>query len=143
MKIKELFTVPEHSPSGDVALLVVRVLPGLAFMAHGWPKIQNPFGWQGANAFAPPIFQALAAVSEFGGGLAWTLGLLTPAACLGILSTMCVAFYHHTFRKGDPLIANGGASSELSRAYFSIALVLLAVGPGKFSIDRKLFGRRS
>ena len=57
---------------------------------HGWSKIQNPFGWmQGAPV--PGFLQALAALSEFGGGLALIVGLLTPFACLGIMSTMFVA----------------------------------------------------
>ena len=144
MNIRDLFTMPKHSTFGDVALLLLRVVAGVAFMLHGWGKIQNPFGWMGPDAFAPGVFQALAAVSEFGGGLALVLGLLTPLASLGIASTMAVAFYVHAVVRADPFVAKGGGSSyELAVLYFCIAVLLIALGPGRLSLDRALFGPRS
>lgn len=143
MTAKRLWSVPEHSTFADTALLLTRVVAGLAFAMHGWPKIHNPFGWMGPDGFAPSIFQALAAVSEFGGGLAWVLGLLTPLAALGVACTMAVAFSMHTFMRGDPFVSmTGGPTSELAAVYFCIALLLLAMGPGRFSLDRALFGSR-
>lgn len=125
-----------------MALLLIRLVVGLAFMMHGWSKIQNPFGWMGPAAFAPGVLQALAAISEFGGGLAWILGLLTPLAGLGIASTMAVAFSTHTFVRGDAFVSRTGPTSELAAVYFCIAVLLIAMGPGRFSLDRKLFGIR-
>ena len=142
MNIRHYFSVPEHPTFADAALLLLRVVAGLAFMLHGWGKIKNPFGWMGPDAFAPGVFQALAAVAEFGGGLAWVLGLLTPLASLGIASTMAVAFYMHAIMRGDPFVSTGGSSYELAAVYFCIAVVLIAVGPGRLSLDRGLFGRR-
>ena len=143
MSITKLFSVPEHSTFADLALLLIRVVAGLAFMLHGWGKIQNPFGWMGPDGFAPGIFQALAALSEFGGGLAWILGLLTPLASLGIACTMAVAFSFHAIVRGDPFVSmTGGPSFELAAVYFCIALLLIAMGPGRLSVDRKLFGPR-
>jgi putative oxidoreductase len=143
MKIRRFITVSRHSAFVDVRLLLIRVVAGLAFTIHGWGKIQNPFGWMGPDGFAPGIFQALAAIAEFGGGLAWILGLLTPLASLGILSTMAVAFSFHAFMRGDPFVSmTGGPSSELAALYFSIALLLFATGSGRFSLDRTLFGPR-
>jgi putative oxidoreductase len=143
MNIKKFFTVSAHSTFADVALLLIRVVAGLAFMMHGWSKIQNPFGWMGPDGFAPGIFQALAAISEFGGGLVWIMGLLTPLASLGIVSTMAVAFSYHAFMRGDPFVSmTGGPASELAALYFSVALLLFAMGPGRLSLDRKIFGSR-
>ncbi len=143
MDIRRFFTVPEHPALAHVALLLIRVAAGAAFMMHGWPKIRSPLGWMGPGGFAPGVFQALAAISEFGGGLAWILGLLTPLASLGIAFTMAVAFSTHTFVRGDPFVSlTGGPASELAAIYFCIALLLLAMGPGRFSLDRKLFGPR-
>jgi putative oxidoreductase len=141
--MRRMLSVPEHPAFADIALLLVRVVGGLAFMLHGWSKIQHPFGWMGPDAFAPGFFQALAARSEFGGGLAWILGLLTPLASLGIASTMTVAFSFHAFMRGDPFVAKGpGPSYELAVIYLSIALLLLALGPGRLSLDRTIFGKR-
>jgi len=143
MRITRVFSVPDHSSFADLALLFLRVVAGVAFMLHGWGKIQNPFAWMGPDGFAPGILQALAAVSEFGGGLAWILGLLTPLASLGIASTMAVAFSFHAVVRGDPFVSmTGGPSFELAAVYFCIALLLIAAGPGRVSLDRSLFGPR-
>jgi putative oxidoreductase len=141
MDIKRFFAVPEQTMPACTALLLLRVVVGLAFMFHGWGKIQNPFGWMGEDSWAPGILQALAALSEFGGGLAWVLGLLTPLASLGVASTMLVATFTHAIVKGDPFVGRGG-SYELALVYLCIAMVILAAGPGAISIDRKLFGLR-
>ncbi len=143
MDFKRHFTVPDHTALANVSLLLIRVVGGVAFMLHGWGKIQNPFGWMGPDAFAPGFFQALAALAEFGGGLAWILGLLTPLASLGIAATMGVAFFYHAVMRGDPFVASGGGGSyELAAVYFCIAVLLIAVGPGRLSLDRTIFGGR-
>ncbi len=97
----------------------------------------------GPEGFAPGVLQALAALSEFGGGLAWVFGLLTRLASLGVASTMVVAFSTHAFLRGDPFVSKtGGPSFELAAVYLCIALLLIALGPGRISLDRKVFGPR-
>ena len=113
---------------------------GLAFILHGWPKIQNPFGWMGSDAFAPGPLQALAALSEFGGGICLILGFLMPLASLGIACTMAVGVYMHAIMMDDPFVSGGGSSYELAGIYFCLCLVFLALGPGRFSLDKKVFG---
>ena len=140
MKLKKLFSVTSYSFCADTTLLVMRVVAGLAFVLHGWPKIQNPFGWMGPDAFAPGPMQALAALSEFGGGLCLILGLLIPLASLGIGFTMVVAVGMHALLRGDPFVSPGGASYELAAIYLCVCLVFLAIGPGRFSADKKIFG---
>lgn len=143
MTIRRMFTVREHRTPVDGALLLLRLVAGLAFMFHGWGKIQNPFGWMGSDGFAPGFLQGLAALSEFGGGLAWMIGLAMPLASLGIAATMAVAATYHVAFRGDPFVAMGGGPSfELAAVYLCLALLLLAAGPGRFSLDRLLFGRR-
>lgn len=126
----------------SVTLLVLRLIGGTAFILHGWGKIQNPFGWMGEASAVPGIFQFLAALSEFGGGIAWILGLVMPLASLGLFFTMVVATLMHAVLKGDPFVNPGGPSYELALVYLGIALVFLAMGPGKLSVDAKLFGER-
>jgi putative oxidoreductase len=56
---------------------------------------------------------------------------------------MAVAFYVHAVMRGDPFVpSGGGASYELALVYFCIALLLIALGPGRMSLDRMLFGTR-
>lgn len=143
MDLKRALGASGHSTFASFSLLLLRLVTGLAFMFHGWPKIQNPFGWAGPDAAIPGFLLGLAALSEFGGGLAWILGLLTPLASLGIGITMAVAVSFHAFARGDPFVSlTGGSSYELAAAYLCVALLLLAAGPGRFSIDRKAFGSR-
>lgn len=139
---KCLQTVP-HSQWGSIALLLVRLVVGLAFVFHGWGKIQNPMGWMGPDAPVPGFLQLLAAVSEFGGGIAWILGLLMPIASAGIAVTMLVATSMHMFVMKDPFVSKGGTGSyELALVYLTIAILFLVMGPGKFSADNKVFGSR-
>ncbi len=66
-----------------------------------------------------------------------------PAAFLCEEDTRAVAFSLHAVVRGDPFVAmSGGPSSELAAVYFTIALLLIAMGPGRVSLDRKLFGPR-
>src|SRR4051812_4305164 len=101
-------------------LLVLRVVVGAAFIFHGWPKIQNPMGWMGADATVPGGLQLLAAVSEFGGGIALIVGLLTPLAALGIAATMAVALGTFHLPRGDPFVGMPGKPSfELAADYLA------------------------
>ena len=144
MNVKQWLTVRDHTLVGDVGLLLIRLVGGVAFMIHGWGKIQNPFAWMGAEAPVPGFLQALAALSEFGGGLAWILGLLTPLACLGLASTMAVAAFMHAIQWGHPFVATGGGPAyELALVYFCVAVLLFALGPGRLSLDRVIFGVRA
>ena len=136
-----LFRPDPLSGGVSTGLLLLRIVAGLAFMFHGWGKIKNPMGWMGENANIPGILQALAAISEFGGGLAWILGALTPLASFGLACTMAVAAYTHAFVLKDPFVGKGpsGGSYELASVYFCVALLLVLAGPGRFSLDNILF----
>ena len=140
---KKCWQIIDHSACVSSALLVLRLVAGSAFIIHGWPKIQHACSWMGANSGIPGFFQFLAALSEFGGGIAWVLGLLTPLASFGIGCTMLVATYFHMIVKGDPFVSTGGGSYELAAAYLCIAVLLKSAGPGRFSLDWKLFGKRA
>ena len=141
MNFKKLHAVTVYCVYTDIAVLLLRLVAGLAFIFHGWSKIQNPFGWMGPEGFAPAPFQALAAISEVVGGMFWIVGLLTRLSALGMACTMGVAVCMHMFMRGDPFVTMGGSSYELAAIYFCISILLLAAGPGRFSFDGKLFGR--
>jgi putative oxidoreductase len=143
MKLRRVFAVPAYDTPRDLALLFLRVVVGLAFMHHGWGKIQHPFSWMGPDAFALPIFQGLAALAEFGGGLAFVLGLLVPLAALGIASTMVVALNVLIRTVHAPFVSQTGAIAyEIALVFLAVAALIGLVGPGRFSLDRLLFGRR-
>jgi putative oxidoreductase len=137
-----LFKAPRLPLPASVGLLVLRLVAGLAFMLHGWGKIQHPMSWAGPDSKIPGFFLLLAAISEFGGGLAWMLGLLTPLASFGLLCTMTVAVWMHAVVLGDPFASTGKGSYEPASVYGCIALLLILAGPGKLSLDRVVFGQK-
>ncbi len=139
MKLMDFLKPPRMSSHASTGLLILRFVAGLAFMFHGYGKIQQPFSWMGPDAAIPGFLQALAALSEFGGGLAWILGLLTPLASFGLLCTMAVALRMHAFVRHDPFVSQGGPSFEPAAGYLAIALLFLLAGPGRYSLDRVIF----
>jgi putative oxidoreductase len=121
-------------------LLAVRIVFGIGLIEHGWGKIQHPFSWMPGGA-VPGWLQSLAALSEFGGGMAMIVGLLTPLALFGIICTMGFAMLHVHFPKHQPYINPAGPSYEAAAHYFIVALGLLIAGPGVLSVDAYLFNR--
>jgi len=143
MNVKRCLQPLAHSNCSSAALLVVRLIMGTAFVLHGWGKMQSPMQWMGPEAPVPGVLQLLAAVAEFGGGLALILGLLTAVASLGLIVTMAVAVSMHLFVMHDPFVnMTGGSSYELALNYLGMAVLFLMMGPGKYSLDSKLLGTR-
>jgi putative oxidoreductase len=100
-------------PAGRVGagLLILRVVVGIAFMLHGYPKITNIAGFA-AQAHVPVFLGAAAAASEFVGGALLILGLLTPVACVFIAIVMLTAIFRVHLPHGDPFVGMGGPSWE-------------------------------
>ena len=90
----------------DIGLLVVRLVVGLTFAAHGAQKV---LGWWSGPGFAgwtgamtrmglrpAPLWAALSTAIELVGGLLVVVGLLTPiasavvVAVLGAFATMAI-----------------------------------------------------
>ena len=129
---------------GALALLLIRLIMGLAFILHGWPKLQNPMGWMNAMGGSPvPSFlQALAVLAEVGGGIALILGLLTPLAAFGLVCQMIGALVLVHIPQGHAFVAQGGPLYELPLVYLAIAIALIALGPGRWSLNAFLFVRK-
>lgn len=124
----------------SVGLLALRLAVGAAFVLHGWPKVQAPLNWMGPDATMPGWLLALAAISEFGGGIALILGLFTRLFALGLVCTMAVAAFQVHIAAGHPFVAQGGPSYELAVVYLAASLLFLLAGPGRLSLDALLFG---
>src|SRR5215203_13866 len=84
----------------DLALLIVRIVVGLTFAAHGaqkafgWWNGPGMPGWQGVRerrGFRPTSLFAIVSMSaELGGGLLLALPLLTPLAVMAIVGQSVV-----------------------------------------------------
>ena len=124
-----------------LGLLVLRVVVGLGMMSHGYGKIQNPTSWNPSPNAPAGWMQAIAAVSEFFGGLGILVGALTPIAALGVVATMIGAVL--IAHSSDPWLSveRGAKTWESAGFYLFSGLALMLLGPGRLSIDALLFGR--
>ncbi|MGB6162396.1 MAG: DoxX family protein [Pseudonocardiaceae bacterium] len=130
----------------DVASLLLRVMIGVVFIAHGAQKLFGVFGGGGLDTAAKAMagfglrpgmfFAVLGGLAEFGGGLLLLLGLLTPLAGLIIVGDMVVAIAVSSGQDG--FIALRGIGYEYNLVLIAIALALVIAGPGRLSLDCQL-----
>lgn len=126
----------------DLGLLILRVGIGGMFVMHGLPKIMGgEEAWIkvgsamqifGVNQF-PEVWGYLAAFAECGGGILLVFGMLHRAVCFLLFFTMFVASAKH-LGAGDGVM---GASHAIESGILFLSLML--IGPGKVSIDQKIF----
>ena len=145
--MKNFFFNPRYyfNGPGAVGILILRVFVGYAMATHGLQKIQGEggfFGWMGEGV--PAFLQGLATFAEFFGGIAIMFGVLTPLACLAVMSVMFVATMSTIGKSGGsayfvaPPSPEKLANYESSAMYFIFALVIFLTGPGLLSVDAAL-----
>ena len=129
----------------EIALLALRLVVGLTFVAHAAPKLFRGLGGGGiegtVDAFdqiglRPSKFNAwLAALSELGGGLLIAFGLVTPVAAAAVIAVMTAAVLTVHLRQGF-FATNNGYEYNLVLAIAAFALA--GIGPGDWSLDNAL-----
>ena len=138
-----LFPVP--APVRDIGLLLARVLLGVVLIAHGWEKFFTN-GIAGTGEFfdsvGVPAAQAAATFAglvELVGGILLIIGLLTPvvAALVTIVMLGAFVFVH---QEAGIYAADGGW--ELVAVIGLAVVVFGLVGPGRYSVDALIAGRR-
>jgi putative oxidoreductase len=129
----------------DVALLVLRLVLGGVFVAHGAQKLFGSFGGpgiEGTTGFHEQLgikparpMAVLAGLTEFLGGILVVAGFLTPLAALALIGVMAVAVLTVNLKNGF-FAANGGYEYNLVLAAVALALVL--AGGGAYGLDAAL-----
>jgi putative oxidoreductase len=127
----------------DIGLLVLRVIIGTIFVAHGGQKL-FVFGLDGvAGGFAQMgvpmagLVGPLVGFVEFFGGLALITGLLTRLAGVGLAVVMTGAMMLVHLPNG--FFAPNGI--EFTLALFGSAVALVLTGAGRFSLDALVTSR--
>ena len=128
-----------------VGLLVLRLVLGVIFIGHGAQKVFGSFGGPGLKGTAgffeqlgikpPYLMVVLAGLAEVVGGILVILGFLTPLATLALIVVMIVAVLTVHLKNGF-FVTNGGYEFNLALA--GMALTLLIVGAGAYSLDSAL-----
>jgi putative oxidoreductase len=126
----------------DLALLVVRVVFGIFFVAHGINKVRGGLtgtaGWFQSIGMRWPLWQArVAASTEIVTGCLLAVGLLTPFAAAGMIGVMVVAIRVAHWNTGF-FIFNEGQGWEYCASIAVIAWAVAAIGPGRWSVDHAL-----
>jgi putative oxidoreductase len=132
----------ENRLTVDISLVLVRVVVGVIFVAHGAQKLFGAFGGPGLagtvnmlGSLAYPV-----TIGEFFGGLGLIVGFLSrfSAASLILIMLGAIAMVHgqHGFFASD-----GGF--EYNFALIGLLLPILIAGPGRFAVAPHTLGFRA
>jgi putative oxidoreductase len=122
----------------DVSLLLLRVIVGVIFAAHGAQKLFGAWGGMGLTKTVEMMgvpLGYLVTIGEFFGGLGLVFGFLTrfSAASLIVIMIGAIATVHG---KNGFFLQHQGF--EYNLALIGLLFPILIAGPGRYSIGRYL-----
>lgn len=125
----------------DLGLLLMRLVLGGIFAAHGAQKVFGWFDGPGLDGFADflagegyeqtDILAAVTGFTELVGGVLIMLGVFTPLAAAGLLGVMINVIW---LKWNEGLFAASGGF-ELELALAALAAGLTLAGPGRAALD--------
>ena len=128
-----------------MAVLILRLFLGFAFMMHGSQKLLGAFGGGGVSDVAgmlgrlgiepSHLWAWVVSITEFVGGVCLFFGFLTRFWAAGLVIDMAVAVVKVNLVNGFFAVKNG---VELPLTFGVIALVIVLTGPGSLSMDRAI-----
>jgi putative oxidoreductase len=133
------------APVRDAALLIARLVVGVVLVAHGWQKVVTNGIGRTTEGFAemgiplPAASAAFASVVELVGGALLVVGAAT--AVVGVLVVLNMLGALVLVHIGNGVFVSEGGW-ELVGVIGAAALVLAAVGAGRYSVDYALSPRR-
>lgn len=130
-------TVRSDRPTVEVSLLIIRVIVGMIFAAHGAQKLFGVFGGPGLSKIVEMMgpIAYLVAIGECFGGLGLIVGFLSrfSAAANIVIMIGAIKMVHgqHGF-----FLQNSGY--EYNLALIGLLAPVLLAGPGRFAVGRFL-----
>jgi putative oxidoreductase len=134
--------------SNNVGKLLLRVTVGGLLLMHGVDKIMHPEYVAGikdavAKHNLPESMAYGVYVGEVLASSLVLIGLITRVAAVVVAINMGVAVWLAHMNILWTMKEGGGWAVELQAFYFLCALCILFLGPGQFSFDNLLFGKRA
>ncbi|MFT0715536.1 DoxX family protein [Flagellimonas lutimaris] len=124
----------KNNTSTHAGLALLRIVPSVFMLTHGYPKLMNLISGntEFANPFgigqAPSLF--LAVVAEFICPVLIIIGFKTRWAAIPTAITMFVAAF--MIHSADPFNVK-----EKALLYLVTFIAIMLLGPGKYSVDKK------
>lgn len=129
--------------TGDAAALALRLAAGVVLAYHGWLKLQDVGGFAGfvesLGIPAPDVVAYVVTYLEFLGGIALIVGLATRY--VAALFAVEMVFTNLLVKLDVGLVADQGVGAELDISILAMAVALVLLGAGRWSLDSML-GRR-
>ncbi|MGX9985701.1 DoxX family protein [Soonwooa purpurea] len=125
----------ETNPSlVNVAALILRLFVGFSMLTHGYPKLEKLMGngeiqFMDFLGLGPIITLVLVVIAEVICSVFIILGFLTRFASSVLIMTMLIAIF--MAHGADPY-----SGKEMAVLYLFHYIVLMLIGPGRFSIDQ-------
>ena len=117
------------------ASLPLRIILGIIFITHGFPKIKNMKNTKkmvkSLGFFLPSFFAFILAVTEFFGGIAILIGAFTRIPAVLLIFSMSIAVYARKFNWNQ----NFKEGYEFDILVIASLITLILLGSGNFSID--------
>jgi putative oxidoreductase len=130
-------SAPADRSAVDVSLLLLRVIVGVIFIAHGAQKMFGVWDGPGLTAFVEKMgggpIPYLVAIGEFFGGVGLVFGFLTRFSAASLIVIMIGAIVHVHGKNGF-FSSDGGF--EYNIALIGLLLPIFICGPGRISIGR-------
>ncbi|MBW3467683.1 DoxX family protein [Arthrospiribacter ruber] len=130
---KIFFSTSQFMPAVGLALL--RIGSALMMITHGWSKISNFSNnlttFRDPIGLGPAVSLQLAIFAEFFCAILLAIGFLTRLSLIPLIFTMGVAAF--IVHADDPF-----STQEKSLLFLLIFVVLMFLGPGKYSVDAQI-----
>jgi len=137
--MKKLFSAGYNADAFNIALLILRLGSGILMASHGYDKLiqynEMKVKFMSFIGLSPAITLGLVIFAELVCAILVAIGLFTRLACIPLIILLCVALFqvHNADFFGE---------GQVAVLYLVIYVTLLFTGPGKFSIDHIITGKK-
>ena len=115
----------------DAALLFMRLLVGLVFIASGWRHARDPVT-RGKSIGMSPGFVCFLGLAELAGGLGVAFGVLTQLAALGLILIMLGAIQKKIFVWHTGFWGKRSDGWHYELLFVAMCLVIATTGGGRY-----------